>query len=79
MPHVPGAVPVTADRDTQALVETVARQFHEAYERLAPEYGYETRRESAVPWENVPEQNKALMRAVVAEVVAAHCHARESA
>ena len=45
--------------------ERVARAFHEAYERLAPEFNYETRKESAVPWEEVPETNKALMIAVV--------------
>lgn len=46
----------------------IARMFHETYERLAPSFGYETRRQSAVPWEQVPEQNKALMIAVAAEV-----------
>lgn len=50
------------------LSEVVARRFHEAYERLAPSFGYETRRESAVPWEDVPEANRLLMRAVVAEM-----------
>lgn len=49
-------------RDT---ADQVARRFHEAYERLAPEHGYDTRPESAVPWEQVPANNKALMRAVV--------------
>lgn len=52
-------------RDT---ADIVARRFHEAYERLAPEHGYETRAESAVPWEHVPANNKALMRAVVLEL-----------
>ena len=51
-----------------AWADDIARRFHEAYERLAPEYGYETRPESAVPWEDVPAENKRLMRAVVAEV-----------
>lgn len=51
--------------------ETLARKFHEAYERLAPDFGYETRRDSAVPWEDVPEQNKALMIATVGEVARA--------
>jgi len=50
--------------------ETLAREFHEAYERLAPEFGYETRRESAVPWEDVPEANRRLMEATVAHVMA---------
>lgn len=41
--------------------EYVARAFHETYEELAPLHGYKTRDASAVPWEDVPEQNKALM------------------
>jgi hypothetical protein len=49
--------------------EQVARQFHEAYERLAPSFGYETRKASAVPWEDVPENNRNLMIAVVKEVL----------
>jgi hypothetical protein len=49
--------------------EELAQQFHEAYERLAPSFGYETREASAKPWAEVPEQNRALMRAVVAEVM----------
>lgn len=48
--------------------EEVAKSFHEAYERLAPSFGYKTRDESAVPWEQVPEQNKMLMIAVAEEV-----------
>lgn len=43
----------------------VARAFHENYEALAPSFGYETRKESAVAWEDVPDQNKMLMVAVV--------------
>ena len=49
----------------------IAQAFHEHYERLAPTFGYETRTESAVPWENVPEQNRALMVATVGAVLAA--------
>jgi hypothetical protein len=49
--------------------ETVARLFHESYERLAPDFGYKTRSESAVPWEEVPEPNKSLMIAVADEVM----------
>jgi hypothetical protein len=51
------------------LAEGIARAFHETYESFAPNYGYETRKASAVPWEEVPEQNKALMIAVVAELI----------
>lgn len=50
--------------------EELAQVFHETYERLAPEYGYETRKESAKPWSEVPEQNKQLMIAVCAEILA---------
>lgn len=48
--------------------EAVARAFHETYERLAPSHGYETRKASAVPWEQVPANNRALMTAVAGEV-----------
>lgn len=47
----------------------LAERFHEAYERLAPEHGYETRKTSAVPWAEVPERNRALMTAVCAEIL----------
>lgn len=43
----------------------IARAFHYTYERLAPEHGYETRKESSVPWHDVPENNRALMVATV--------------
>jgi hypothetical protein len=49
--------------------EQLAARFHEAYERLAPSHGYETRKQSAVPWDSVPEQNKRLMIAVCAELL----------
>ncbi len=49
--------------------ETIAQAFHESYERLAPHHGYSTRKESKVPWEDVPEQNKGLMVAVIEELI----------
>lgn len=49
--------------------EEMAQVFHEAYERLAPNFSYKTREASAVPWEDVPENNKKLMIAVCAEVI----------
>ena len=49
--------------------ERVAREFHETYERLAPSHGYKTRDASAVPWSDVPENNKELMIAVVWELL----------
>lgn len=51
--------------------EQLAKRFHETYERLAPSFGYETRKDSAVPWENVPEKNRLLMIAVCAEIAIA--------
>lgn len=50
--------------------ESVARLFHETYERLAPAFGYGTREATRVPWEEVPERNKRLMIATTAEVLA---------
>lgn len=50
--------------------EQLAEKFHNTYERLAPEHGYETRKDSAVPWENVPQKNKSLMIAVCKELLA---------
>lgn len=41
--------------------EYVAQAFHETYEDLAPLHGYKTRDASAVPWDEVPAENKALM------------------
>ena len=47
------------------LSEKIASNFHTHYERLARNYGYTTREESAKPWSEVPENNKALMIATV--------------
>ena len=55
----------TNDADLDELAELIAQDFHETYERLAPYHGYETREASAKSWADVPEQNKALMVAVV--------------
>jgi hypothetical protein len=49
--------------------EELAQLFHEKYEKLAPQYGYETRKDSAVPWESVPEPNRSLMIAVASAVL----------
>ena len=63
----PTNLPPIAD----SRAEQLAQKFHEAYERLAPSFGYETRKDSAKPWSEVPEQNKQLMIAVCAELEAA--------
>lgn len=49
--------------------DQLAKKFHDTYERLAPSHGYETRKESAVPWDEVPANNKSLMTAVCAELL----------
>ena len=49
--------------------EQQARKFHEVYERLAARFGYKTREASAVPWDEVPEQNRNLMIAVAKELL----------
>lgn len=56
----------TVISDPQA--EAVARAFHEAYERRAPAFGYETRQETAVPWPP-PEPNRSLMIAVARDLL----------
>jgi hypothetical protein len=50
--------------------ESLAQAFHEAYERLAPQFGYRTREASAKPWHEVPENNRRLMIAVCREILA---------
>lgn len=52
--------------------EELAQTFHEIYERLAPNFNYKTREASAVPWEDVPENNKRLMIAVCKELMEQH-------
>ncbi len=47
----------------------LAQKFHETYERLAPQFGYQTRKESAGAWESVPEKNRQLMIAVATEIL----------
>lgn len=54
---------------TLASPEDLARLFHEAYEELAPRFSYATRQESAVAWENVPENNRKLMIATAERVL----------
>ena len=48
--------------------EKLAKLFHDTYERLAPAFSYKTRKASAVPWTDVPPNNKGLMIAVAHEI-----------
>jgi hypothetical protein len=45
--------------------ERIARCFHYEYERLAPQFGWSTQEASRQAWEDVPEENRALMCNVV--------------
>ena len=47
----------------------LASAFHEAYERLAPSFGYQTREETKTPWRSLPPANKKLMIAVAQEII----------
>lgn len=49
----------------------LAEKFHDIYEKLAPSFGYNTKKASAVEWCNVPVQNKKLMIATCAELLKA--------
>src|SRR5580698_3003320 len=62
-------VPAVVQEMDSRIAESVAQRFHEAYEALAPEFGYRTREESARPWAEVPEQNRRLMVATVRKLL----------
>lgn len=49
--------------------ERLAKRFHELYERMAGDFGYKTREESAKPWAEVPVANRKLMIAVCHEIL----------
>lgn len=51
--------------------ERIAKRIHATYETLAPRFGWETQARSRERWENVPEENRALMIAVVDELLQA--------
>jgi hypothetical protein len=48
--------------------EQIARAFHETYIRLAPESGM-VPIPPAIPWDALPEQDRALMTAVMQELL----------
>jgi hypothetical protein len=59
----------TETTENSGTAGDIARCFHEAYEELAPQFGYETREASAKPWEEVPKNNRDLMIATVAQLL----------
>jgi hypothetical protein len=50
---------------TEEFVEQACEVMHDAYEKAAVGAGWETNLESRKPWADVPESNKATMRAAV--------------
>ena len=57
-------------RADERPAERIARRFHEEYEYLATAHGWQTQERSRRPWEDVPEENRALMVHVVANLLA---------
>ena len=56
-----GVIMEAARRVANLDYEVGARTGHDAYERLAPEYGYTTRQKSRVSWERLPQEHRDLM------------------
>ena len=54
--------------ETTLTPERIAHTFHDAYEALAPAFGYRTREASSKPWEQIPASNRDLMIATVRAV-----------
>lgn len=52
-----------------AEIDAACQVMHDAYERAAVGAGWETNPASRKPWADVPESNKATMRAAVAELL----------
>jgi hypothetical protein len=61
--------PEISPEDTGPDAEQIAKAFHDAYEALAPDHGYETREASAKPWKKVPDNNRNLMVATVRKLI----------
>lgn len=54
---------------TYCYAESLAKAFHETYERLSPQFGYKPEDAPAVPWGAVPEHKRNLMIAVAHQVL----------
>jgi hypothetical protein len=57
-----------AEKDA-ALIEQACEVMHDAYEAAAVGAGWETQQQSRKPWADVPEANKATMRAAVSALL----------
>lgn len=69
MSSVPDDGVIPPARPHRLTGERLARDFHKVYEELAPRFGYTTREASAVAWENLPDDNRALMVATCTEII----------
>ena len=49
----------------EGLAAWIAEDMHGHYERLAPHFAYETRTQSRVSWEKLPDNHRRLMIAAV--------------
>lgn len=67
--HTPHLSRGGAVRQPHPRAEHIAQRFHDAYELLAPEYGWKPQAESSVAWEDVPAPNRNLMIATVTELL----------
>jgi hypothetical protein len=45
----------------RSVEEIIGQFFHDEYERLAPEHGWETQDATRVHWNDLPPNNRALM------------------
>lgn len=63
------ALAAERERRGSSSPEDIARRFHDAYERLAPQFGYSTRPESRREWDELPQNLRDLMIAVVRNVL----------
>ena len=50
------------------LLEQLCEEMHDRYEKAAIGTGWETNPESCKPWSDVPEANKATMRAAIGPI-----------
>jgi len=57
-------------RSDELLIEEACEVMHNAYESAAKATGWETNPASRTRWEDVPEANKATMRAAVSALLA---------
>ena len=53
----------------QIRIGGIAVDFHETYERLAPQFGWETQEVSRVDWKDLPDNQKRLMEAVIGDLL----------